>query len=229
MEQAITRILIAAAIVALVSYAATYAPLIINRDLGTETLKEKAVELGESIIEKDPKVIYGISTGSKTMSAIKIGQNNITVTLVGDRINIYVPRNALFVKGIQFASPPSTEVSNSTSDTLMFYSTSDGFYIQPKVMILPPVKTSDISNITLHLLSIRTCYLSDILISGLFDLLKECVVVNRHLYERVCLYDGLVDVSVNGHSYFQFEIKKGEKLLIESLHYNVKLIPMPRG
>lgn len=229
MEQAITRILVAVAIVALVSYVATYAPLIINRDMGTEVLKEKAVELGESLMEQSPKVIYGISTGSKTMSAVKFGQNNITVILAGDKIEFCVPRNALFVKGIQFASPPSSEVSNSTSDALLFYSTTNGFYIQPKVILLPVTTTKDVSNTTVRLLSIRTCYLSDIIASGLFDLLKELTSTERHLYERVCLYDGFVEVYVNGHSHARFEVKREEKLLIESLHYNVKLVPLPKG
>ncbi len=229
MQQAISRILIAVAMVALVSYAATYAPLIVNRDIGSESLKDKAVELGAYLMDESPKLVYGISTGSRTMTSIKFGESNITLSLAGDTLQWYVPKNALFVKGVQFASPPTSEVSSNTSDALLFYSTSDGFYIQPKVMVIPPVTTSDISNTTIHFLSIRTCYLSDVTSSGLFDILKEGAEITRHTYERVCLYDGIVEVYVNGVNCLRFEVNKGEKLLVESLHYNIKLITLPRG
>lgn len=229
MEQALSRVLIAVAIVGLISYSATYAPLIINRDVGLENIGEKAAELGCYLMEKDPKVVYGFSTGSRTMTAIRVGENNITVFLAGDLIQWQVPKNALLVRGAQFASPLASEISTDTSDPLLLYSTSDGFYIQPKVIVIPPVKSVDISNTPLYFISIRTCYLSDITISGSFDLLKESTEVDRHLYERVFLYDGTVSVYVNGVNCLRFEVKAGEKLLVESLHYSVRLRPMPRS
>ncbi len=229
MQQAISRILIAVAIVGIISYAATYAPLIINRDLGSETLREKAAELGSYLVEKDPKIVYGFSTGSRTMTAIRVGENNITLYLAGDVLQWHIPKNALFVRGAQFASPPASEVSKSTSDTLLFYSTPEGFYFQPKVIVTQPVTSTDISDMPLHILSIRTCYLSNFTISGSFDLLKESTEAERHVYERVFLYDGTVGVYVNGVNSLLFEVKKGEKLMVEFLHYNVKLKPMTRS
>ncbi|MCX8181810.1 MAG: hypothetical protein N3D12_01700 [Candidatus Methanomethyliaceae archaeon] len=229
MEQVISRILIAVAVVGLISYAATYAPLIINRDIGAETIREKAAELGSYLMDKDPKIVYGFSTGSKAMTTIRVGENNITLFLAGDIIQWQVPKNALLIRGAQFASPPSSEISTSTSEPLLFYSTSDGFYIQPKVVVIPPTTSLDLSNTPVHFLSIRTCYLSTIKTSGHFDLIKEITEADRHVYERAFLYDGTIRVYVNGVNCISFEVKRGEKLLVEFLHYNVRLIPMPRG
>lgn len=224
-----SRIVVAVAVIGIVSYAATYAPLLINRDVGSEYLKEKVIELGSFLMEENPKVIYGLSTGSRTMTTAKIGENNVTILLGGDTLRWHIPKNAIFVRGIQFASPPESEVSSSAADTMLIYSTTDGFYAQPKVIVTKPIRTSDLSGTPLYVLSIRTCYLSDLRISGLFDLLKESAETSRHLYERSFLYDGTISVYVNGMNCMSFDIKKGEKLLVEFVHYNVKLQPLPRG
>gem|GEM_PF-1201863 len=231
MEHALTRIMVAVAVIAVVSYAATYAVYYISgaQDINSGNIQERGLQLGTALYDLTPRVIYGVSTGSRVMASAHLGTNNVLVNVTGDVISWSSPKNAIVVRGMKIAEPPSSEFSVESPDLMLMYSLGDVFYMQPKVLIRHSSDSADVGNVSAHLLSIHSCYLSDFTASGLFDLLKQNLNRTSNLYERDCLYDGTVVVYVNGVAALSFDARRGEKIFIDATHYNVKLTPFMRG
>ena len=231
MEHALTRIIVAVAIIAVVSYASTYAMYYFKgtQDINSGNIYERGLQLGAVLYDQTPKVIYGVSTGSKVMSSVHLGTNNVLINVTGDVISWSFPKNAIVVRGMQIAEPPSSDFSVNSPDLIWMYSLEDGFYMQPKLLIRHSFSSADVGNVSAQQLSVYSCYLSDFTASGLFDLLKQNLNTTSNLYERDCLYDGTVAVYINGFPAYSFIARKGEKIFIDATHYNVKLTPFMRG
>ena len=231
MEHALTRIIVAVAIIAVVSYAATYAMYYFKgaQDINLGNIQERGLQLGAALYDPTPMVIYGVSTGSKVMSSAHLGTNNVLINVTGDVISWSFPKNAIMVRGMEIAEPPSSDFSVNSPDPIWMYSLGDGFYMQPKLLIRHSFSSADVGNVSAQQLSVYSCYLSDFTASGLFDLLKQNLNTTSNLYERDCLYDGTVAVYINGFPAYSFIARKGEKIFIDATHYNVKLTPFMRG
>jgi len=229
MEQAFTRVLVAVAMIALASYVATCAGYAFSgsRDAGVGDLYGKGLEMGQ-VIYDSPTVVYSFSTGGRAMTVVSLGAACITIDVVGDSISWSFPKNAAVVRGISFASPPSPAFSVSSSDLIAAYSLGGSFYLEPKVLFRYGGPAPE-GGRTVHRISVVSCYLSNFTASGTFDLVKEEVLAAINTYERQCLYRGSVSVAIDGSPVITFTVLEGESVVVESVHLNVRLVPVVRG
>ena len=230
MEHIITRIIIAIAVIATVSYAAAYSSYLLNEfnDANIGNLPQKGLQIGSSLFDLSPSIIFGVSTGTKTMATVELGTSKIAINASGDAISWTFAKSAIIVRGIEIAGPQSIETSTNSSDCILLYSNNSNYYMQPKVLVKYSTNSTDLGRIKAHWLSVYTCCISNFSVSGNYDILKENQKTSRHLYERLCLYDANIVMMVNGLPTFTFKAIKGEKIFVESVHFNIKLTPLLR-
>jgi len=231
MHQGLARMIVAVAVISVVSYSAILAGYYIQAagDLGEGSIIEKGLELGGTLYENSTVVIRGISTGSRQMSTFQLGVGNVSISLSGDSIFWSFPKNALIVSNLSLHRDlDAVAVSGDPQSPVLMLEANGSFLIRPQAHIAYERDEGDISGRTVHRLSISSCYLSDFSASGRFDLLKETSEVIVSHYQRECLYDCTVTVFLDTGQAASFQARAGEKVLVESLHYNVRLEPMPR-
>lgn len=230
MNQGLVRIILSVAIISIVGYSATLASYYLQSAEGLDegSLVEKGLELGSSLFANGTTVIRGISTGSHRMSTFYQETGLVSISLSGDSVSWTFPRNAIIVSNLTLHwsdDEASLEVSGSP---VLVYGCNGSLLICPQVKVSYERDSGDISGRIVHHALVSSCYLSNFTTSGRFDILKETQeVVVRH-YQRECLYDCTVTVSVDGEEAASFQARAGEIVLVVSAHYNVMLEPMPR-
>lgn len=231
MEHALTRIVVASAVIATVCCAITFGIRILNAadDPNVASLMEGGTKLCSSLYDPSSVMIYGFSTGSRQMTTIPLDTGNITLGIGGDEFSLAFPRWSLAINGLEMASPPSAEFSLGPQDCLRVYSVGNSLYLQPKVLINCE-RSVDMGGVSTYAISICCCQLlQGFTASGSFDILKENATARSINYEREFLYGGKVVVGVDGVPALSLDLKAGEAVSIDVRCMGVILTPVLRG
>ncbi len=231
MNQGLVRIILSLAVISVVSYSAILAGYYLKSagDLDDGSLIEKGLELGGTLFANSTAIVRGFSTGSHQMSAFDLGTGFISVSLSGDSVSWSFPRNALIVENLSLHRDLDTGGYSGVGQTpILILNANGSLLIRPQVTVVYEKDAGDISGRIIHRASISSCYLSNFTASGRFDILKATQEIAVNHYKRECLYDCTVTIFVDTVQALSFKAYAGEIVLVESLHYNVRLEPMPR-
>jgi len=232
MEHALTRILVAVAVIAAVSCAATYASHLFYSavDAGTGDLIAQGTELCSSLYVPANGTVYGFSSGSVSVHTADLGNGNITVVVSGDTIAWSFPKSAFVIDGIigDFPEAGSGFSVNAPLNCISEYSASGSSYMEPKVLISFNETTTP-GGSTNCTISIRCCrLLPNFNASGSFDIIKETTSFEKSDYERSCLYNGSITVYIDGTLALSLNASRGESILIDSECTQSQLIAVER-
>lgn len=185
------------------------------QDVRVVDVDAKLSEIGRSLFSQDDAIVYGVSIGPSSLSAINSGFIDVTLNASGDLFVWSAPRSALAIKGLEVYCKPDAAVSLNKRDCLQSYNEGGILYVVPKVILEYSANASSIGGHKVHCVKATSCVFTALNVSGTFDLLKTGGGVFCRRFERPCLFDTIVEVSYDNRVILSFQAKKGELFVFE--------------
>jgi hypothetical protein len=113
MHHALTTIIVAASVIAIVGGAAAgiYHYIAQLPEAPVSALQGKAAEIGYFLSASQDGTVHGVPTGRCTMSSVSLDPFNVTLALPEGPSSFPANKTALAVQGIAFSAPPSANYS----------------------------------------------------------------------------------------------------------------------
>jgi len=213
----LSRIFLAVAIISTIAfiYSGHYYLAADVKDVRVVDIEAKLSEIGKALFSQDGAIVYGVSIGPSSLSAINMGFIDVTLNASGDLFVWSAPRSALVIKGFEIYCKPDTAVSVNKNDYLQLYNEGGILYVVPKVILEYSANASSLGGHKIHWVKATSCIFTALNVSGTFDLLKTGGRIFCRKFERPCLFDTIVEVSFENRAILSFQAKKGEVFIFE--------------
>lgn len=229
MHEPISRIVIAAAVLAALSFLAIgcYTRVAEIPSATEGALFEKACEIGIAAYRNEGATVFGVSTGRLVMTTAEVDPVNLTLRLPGGDQYLLLRRHAICVKGGALAVPPSENFSVSTPENAPYEAGvgvrlvngeeggAKALFIMPVPVIGYSCSVGDLG-VKVHSFTIALASLEGGLsASGTFDLLLLKNASHQRHYARFAAVPGEAEVWVNGEKAIGCHVGAGEKVVVD--------------
>jgi hypothetical protein len=223
MHHALTTIIVAASVIAIVGGAAAgiYHYIAQLPEAPVSALQGKAAEIGYFLSASQDGTVYGVPTGRCTMSSVSLDPFNVTLALPEGPSSFPANKTALAVQGVMFSAPPSANYSQVGGARI--FSSGNTTYIMP-LMRLVSVATERELGTTVHLVTLSVPSIQQgFSASGTFNVMRRTLGTDRAEYARDVKAGGTADLYVDGAQAASFAVQAGDKVKVVVLYNKIQL------
>jgi hypothetical protein len=223
MHHALTTIIVAASVIAIVGGAAAgiYHYIAQLPEAPVSALQSKAAEIGYFLSASQDGTVYGVSTGRCTMSSVFLDPFNVTLALPEGPSSFPANKTALAVQGAVFSAPPAANYSQGGGARI--FSSGSTTYIMP-LMRLASVATERELGTTVHLVTLSVPSIQQgFSASGTFNMMRRTLGTDLAEYARDVKAGGTAELYVDGAQAASFQVQAGDKVKVLVLYSKIQL------
>jgi len=223
MHHALTTIIVAASVIAIVGGAAAgiYHYIAQLPEAPVSALQGKAAEIGYFLSASQDGTVYGVPTGRGTISSVFLDPFNVTLALPEGPSSFPANKTALAVQGVIFSAPPSANYSQGGGARI--FSSGSTTYIMP-LMKLASVATERELGTTVYLVTLSVPLIQQgFSASGTFNMMRRTLGTDLAEYARDVKAGGTAELYVDGAQATAFAVQAGDKVKVVVLYSKIQL------